>query len=199
MQEKIEDKRITYEEFLAWCDEDTLAEWVDGEIEYYSPASMKHQDIVNWLCSLLRIYVESHKLGKVISGPFQMRLRKLKCGREPDILFILNENLSKLNATYLDGPADLVVEVISEESRMRDKRIKFDEYQEAGIKEYWLIDPYEKIINFYVLKKDKYQKIEPKQGIYYSKVIKNFWLNTNWLFEDPLPKVLDVLRELSIV
>jgi Uma2 family endonuclease len=184
---------------LAWCNEDTLAEWVDGEIEYYSPASMKHQDIVNWLCSLLRIYVESHKLGKVISGPFQMRLRKVKRGREPDILFILNENLSKLNATYLDGPADLVVEVISEESRMRDKRIKFDEYQEAGIKEYWLIDPYEKIINFYVLKKDRYQKIEPKQGIYYSEVIKNFWLNTNWLFKDPLPKVLDVLRELSIV
>jgi Uma2 family endonuclease len=199
MQEKIKNKKLTYEEFLKLCDEDTLAEWVDGEVIYYSPASMKHQDIVLWLAKIISEYVLSKNMGKVLIAPFQMYLKDINRGREPDILFISNQNLARLNTNYMEGPADLVIEVISEESRMRDKKIKFKEYEKAGIKEYWLIDPYNKVANFYLLKENKYQKIEPKQNIYHSEVIKNFWLNINWLFEDPLPKVIDVLRELSII
>jgi Uma2 family endonuclease len=199
MQEKVNNKRLTYEEFLALCDEDTLAEWVDGKVEYYSPATMKHQDIVLWLAKVISEYVSFKNIGKVLITPFQMYLKDIKRGREPDILFISNKNLARLNTAYFDGPADLVVEIISEESRMRDKKIKFEEYEKSGVKEYWLIDPYDKVANFYLLKGDKYQKIEPKQNIYYSEVIKDFWLNTNWLFEDPLPKVIDVLRDLNII
>jgi Uma2 family endonuclease len=194
MQEK--NNKMSYEEFLAWCDEDTLAEWVDGEVIKYSPASFRHQKIVNFLSRLLGMYIEMNNLGEILIAPFQMKLER--SGREPDILFVKKERLNILNTTYIDGPADLVIEIIAEESRMRDKKIKFEEYEEAGIKEYWLIDPYDKVANFYVLKRNKYQKIEPKQDIYYSEVIKGFWLNINWLFEEPLPKVVDILREFGM-
>jgi len=50
---------IRYEDFLDFCDEDTLAEWVDGKIERYSPASDAHQDLSDWLTSVLRVYVEA--------------------------------------------------------------------------------------------------------------------------------------------
>ncbi len=52
--------KMTYEEFLEWCDEDTLAEWVDGEVVMTSPASNKHQDIADFLVSVLRPFVEMH-------------------------------------------------------------------------------------------------------------------------------------------
>ncbi len=64
--------KMTYEEFLAWADEDTLAEWVDGEVVMASPASDRHQDLVGFLESTLRPYVESHGAGivrqRAISG-----------------------------------------------------------------------------------------------------------------------------------
>lgn len=53
---------ISYEDFLALCDEDTLAEWVNGKIEWYSPASNVHQDMVRWLTAVLSVYVEAKKL-----------------------------------------------------------------------------------------------------------------------------------------
>jgi len=53
-----EPPRMSYEEFLQWADEDTLAEWVDGEIIMTSPASKRHQDIADILTSVLRSFVE---------------------------------------------------------------------------------------------------------------------------------------------
>jgi ABC-type thiamine transport system ATPase subunit len=50
-----EPRKMTYEEFLAWADEDTLAEWVDGEVVMYSPASKRHQSIADFLTSVARV------------------------------------------------------------------------------------------------------------------------------------------------
>jgi len=131
-------KKMTYEEFLDWADEDTLAEWVDGEVVIYSPASDRHQDISGFLESVLRSFVEARQLGVVRSAPFQMKLEQ---GREPDLLFVADEHLDRLKETRLDGPADLVVEIISEESMGRDRGEKFYEYARGGVPEYWLLDP----------------------------------------------------------
>ena len=60
--------KMTYEEFLDWADEDTLAEWVDGEVVMYSPASKQHQLIVGFLEKVLGTFVEQHNLGVVLSG-----------------------------------------------------------------------------------------------------------------------------------
>ena len=109
-------EKLSYEDFLDWCDEDTLAEWVDGEIIMYSPASKKHQDLDDFLVSILRIYTETNELGMVFSAPFQMKLPGDLPGREPDLIFVSNVNLHRLQETYLDGPADLAVEIISKES-----------------------------------------------------------------------------------
>src|SRR5947207_508232 len=80
--------RLSYEAFLDWCDEDTRAEWVDGEVIVVSPASLPHQDLGDFLTALLRILAERDQLGRVISAPFQMRLQSPARGREPDILFV---------------------------------------------------------------------------------------------------------------
>jgi len=190
--------RMTYEEFLAWADEDTLAEWVDGEVVMYSPASDRHQDISDFLESVLRSFVEARQLGIVRSAPFQMKLEQ---GREPDLLFVARERLERLKETYLSGPAGLVVEIVSPESVGRDRGTKFREYERAGIPEYWLIDPQTKRAEFYRLTENEQYRLVPPdgEGIYGSAVLHGFWLRVAWLWQTPLPSVIDVLHELGLI
>src|SRR5438128_553051 len=131
--------KLSYEEFLR-TDEYSWAEWVDGEVIPLSPASKKHQLLVSFLTALLQHFVEAHHLGLVIAAPFQMKTGHELPGREPDILFVSSEHLDRLRDTYLNGAADLVVEVISPESLIRDRGDKFYEYERGGVKEYWLLD-----------------------------------------------------------
>lgn len=167
---------LTYEEFLDWADEDTHAEWVDGEVVMPSPASERHQDIVRFLTALLSGYAEFRDLGKVYPAPFQMRLER--SGREPDVLFVSNAHLDRIKKTYLDGPADLVIEVISPESVGPDRGEKFYEYQKADIPEYWLIEPESGRAEFYQLNdQGEYRLIEPgPDGRYQSRALSGFWL-----------------------
>ncbi len=155
-------RKITYEEFLAWCDEDTWAEWVDGEVVMVSPASVPHQEIKRLLVAILQTYVEQHDLGEVLDAPFQMRLAEIHRGREPDVLFIAKAHLARLKETYLDGPADVVIEIVSPESGPQDRGEKYYGYEAAGVREYWLIDPDRQQAEFYRLNtQNRYALIPP--------------------------------------
>jgi len=190
-------RRMTYEEFLAWADEDARAEWVDGEVVMSSPASDRHQDILRFLTVVLSAYSEAHNLGIIRPAPFQMRLAH--SGREPDLLFLAREHLERRRPTYLDGPADVVVEILSPESATRDRGEKFYEYEAAGIPEYWLIDPVREQAEFYRLSDDKlYHAVLPDaEGHFTSQTIAGFVLRIAWLWQPPA--VLDALRELRLV
>ncbi|MCI2430380.1 Uma2 family endonuclease [Candidatus Acetothermia bacterium] len=190
--------KLRYEEFLKLYDEDTYAEWVDGEVILLSPASNRHQDLVRFLTVILDLYVEKHHLGVIRPAPFQMRLGL--SGREPDLLFVAQEHSERLKENYLDGPADLAIEIISPESRLRDRGEKLAEYELAGVREYWLIDPDEKRADFYLLSSDgRYDRHRPQpDGRYRSEVLAGFELDTNWLWRSPLPPVLGVLKELKL-
>lgn len=194
-------QKVSYEEFLRACDEDTLAEWVNGEIVMTSPASRRHQGIVDFLVGVLGAYVQQRELGHVISAPFQMKTGPDLGGREPDVLFIQLDHLSRLRDTYLDGPADLVVEVVSPESRLRDRGEKLAEYELGGVREYWIIDPDKRQVDLFLLGEDgRYERRKPDaQGIYHSTVVPGFWIDAQWLWADPPPKTLSVLRQLGVV
>jgi len=191
-----ERRKMTYEEFLAWADEDTLAEWVNGKVVMNSPASRQHQGIMDFLVKVIGIYVEAHDLGTVISAPFQMKLEQ---GREPDVLFVAREHLERLKEIFLDGPADLVVEIASPDSLERDRGAKFYEYERAGIPEYWLIDPLRQRVEFYQLDAEgRYRLVEPDaQGVYRSAILPGLRLRVEWLWHTP--PVLQVLRELQVI
>lgn len=188
---------LTYEEFLEWLDEDTRAEWVDTEVIVMSPASMHHQKIAGFLEALLRILAEQHDLGQVLSAPFQM---KLENGREPDVLFVAEGHRERLQDLYVNGPADLAVEVVSPTSGPRDRGEKFYEYEAGGVGEYWLVDPVREEVEVYRLKGGRYRTVQPEEeDVYRSEVLPGFWMRASWLWQEPLPKVLDVLREWEII
>ncbi len=188
---------VSYEAFLDWLDEDTRAEWVHGEIIVMSPASNRHQQIAGFLVAVLGIYVEERELGQVLCAPFQM---KMEHGREPDVLFVAEAHRDRLRETYLKGPADLVVEIVSPESGPRDRGEKFYEYEAGGVPEYWLVDPAREQLEVYRLAEGRYHSIRPEEeDVYRSEVVPGFWLRAGWLWQQPLPKVLDVLRRWEIV
>jgi len=142
--------RMTYEESLDWAGEDTVAERVDREVLLVSPAGDRHQDLVRFFTSVLGVYVVQRHLGVGCPAPFQMKLAR---GREPDVLFVAQVHLERLTPTHLEGPADVVVEVMSTTPRDRalDRGEEFFEYEQGGVREYWLADPVRNEAEFYRL------------------------------------------------
>ena len=193
------DRLISFEEFLDWADEDTHAEWVDGEVYVASPASIEHQQIKMFLVRLMAEFLDVHPKGLVFDAPFLLRLPNRTSGREPDILVVLNEHAERVTPTLLNGPADLVVEIVSPESDGRDRGEKFVEYERAAIPEYWLIDPLRSQVHFYQLDAEgHYQPASIQDEIYRSPVLEGFWLRPAWLWQRPLPLLRTVLEELGL-
>jgi Uma2 family endonuclease len=192
---------MSYDEFLSWADEDTHAEWVGGKVIVFMPPKTVHQRMTMFLAMLLFQYVRLLNLGEVLTAPFEMRARPDGPAREPDLLFVAHEHLDRLTPERLGGPADLIVEIVSDSSLARDRADKFYEYQEAGVREYWIIDPRpgkERADFYQLMPDDKYQAALPdEQGRYHSLVLPGFWLQVDWLWQEPLPDPLQALRELA--
>jgi len=186
--------KISYEEFLQWLDEDTWAEWVDGEVQLMSPVNDEHQMVVTYLSALLTNYASAMRVGIVMGEPFQMKSGPHLPGRSPDILFVSSSRSHLIQRHFLNGPADLVVEVISPESRARDRGEKYYEYEQAGVKEYWMVDPDRKQVEFHVLSPQGiYQPaFVGNEGEYHSTAVEGFWIRVEWLWQRP--PMQDVLR-----
>ena len=193
--------RMTFEEFLAWADEDTWAEWVDGEVVPLTPASTRHQLVSRFLSDLVGNFVLLRGLGVVLPPPYLVKLPPpIGRGREPDLVFVAADRLGLLKATYCDGAPDLVVEVTAPESFARDRGQKFVEYEAAGVKEYWLVDPDRRQAEFYVLGEDgRYHPVPAEEGVYRSRVLPGLALKLEWLWQDPPPAGVAALREMGVI
>jgi Uma2 family endonuclease len=192
--------RMSYEEFLAWADEDVHAEWVDGEVIVQMPPKRPHQRVVAFLLQVIGLFTQLFQLGEVLPAPFEMRATPDGPAREPDLIFVAREHLDRLSQERLSGPADLVVEVISDDSVARDRADKFYEYQEAGVREYWILDsrPGRERTDFYVLDdKGRYRPVPPESdGRYHATVLPGFWLSVDWVTSVEPPAVLTALAQI---
>ncbi len=122
-------------------------------------------------------------------------------GRAPDIIYVRPENLHRLQKNYLDGPADLVVEIISPGSQIIDSLTKQDEYEAGGVSEYWLIDPQNSSARFYILQPSGKFLVAPlaEDGYFESFVMPGVRLKVDWLWEAELPLETDILRAWGII
>jgi Uma2 family endonuclease len=194
-----ENNLMTEEEFLEFCDEDTFAEYVDGEVIMNSPVSYKHNQIMSFLDTIIRMFISKKDLGIIFTEGFQIRIAPNR-RRIPDLFFVSEENPVKITDTEINGAPDLVIEIVSPSSVARDWREKYLEYEAAGITEYWVIDPNSKHAEIYVLDENrKYQVQKVENGIVKSNVLDGFWLKPEWFWQEPLPNVLGIVKELGII
>lgn len=186
---------MTEGEFVAWCDEDVKAEWVDGEVVIMSPSSYRHVLIVGWLIRVLGDFVEDRDLGEVLGPELMIRLAGPKRRLVPDVLFIAKGRLGLLQKNHLEGAPDLAIEVVSPDSQERDRIDKFADYQRAGVREYWIIDPIEEELKVYALGADRrFAEVAPVDGRTHSTVIPGFFLRAEWLWRNPPPAKRLALR-----
>jgi Uma2 family endonuclease len=189
---------VSFEAFLDWLDEDKRAEWVDGEITEMAPVNLGHQDILRFLFLWIGVFVDRHRLGRLYMPPTLMHLAGRPSGREPDLLFIANEHLHRRTRNFIEGPGDLVVEIVSPDSVVRDNRDKLAEYEGAGVPEYWIVDELKHEARFYVLgETGRYQRAPVSaDGIYTSTVLPALRLRVDWLWRDPPPTIEEALADL---
>jgi len=116
-----------------------LVEFTQGFVEVLSMPTVFHQRIVAFLYNALLVFATANRLGEVLFAPVRVRLWSGKY-REPDLVFMNMENGARITRDYWIG-ADLVLEVVSDDDRRRDLEVKRQEYAQAGIPEYWIVDP----------------------------------------------------------
>lgn len=181
---------LTFEDFLELVHEDEKADLIDGVIYYMaSPENIGHNKLIGWLYKLISSYVEEKGLGEVTFSRVAYRLSD-RTGPEPDVAFVRTERLGLLKETYVDGPPDLAVEIVSPESIERDYEDKRLRYEEAGVEEYWIIDPKERAATFLVRTPDSgFAEALLECTIFRSHVLPGFDLDVRWLWRSPLPAV----------
>jgi Uma2 family endonuclease len=195
-------RTMSYEAWLGWAGASTQSEWVDGEVIEFMPPDTLHQCLVWFLAFLLGWYARARRLGELFLSPFEMRLRPGHVSREPDLLFVARDRFDRLDEKRLDGPADLAIELISDDSVVRDRSDKFDEYQQAGVREYWIFDARpgrrHRADFFRLNAAGAYEPALPDaDGRYHSSAVPGFWLRPDWLWQDPLPDPLPLLAEIA--
>jgi Uma2 family endonuclease len=188
---------LSFEAFMVWAMQtDLRAEWAVGEVQLMSPASIEHQRLVGFLFALIDHVVRTHGLGDVFFAPVILRLASRPSGREPDLIFVATAHAERVKDTYIEGPADLVIEVVSPESDLRDRGEKFLEYEADRIPEYWLIDAVRQAAHFFRLGDDsRYHTVELVEATYTTPLLPGLRLRPAWLWERPLPRVDLLLAE----
>jgi Uma2 family endonuclease len=196
--------RMSYEEYERTVGLTAHSEWVDGEVTVFMSPIPRHARIVRYLILLLGYFSELRQAGEVFAAPLEMKLRAGRSYREPDLLFVLTENLGRIDNRRLNGPADLAIEVLSADDPDRDLVEKYKEYEAAGIPEYWIVDGRDgregrSGVQFFALGLDgRYVEIAPDaDGRLRSRILDGFWLDPAWLAADPLPSVVDCLRQIA--
>jgi Uma2 family endonuclease len=184
---------MTEAEFVDWCPETLRAEWVNGSVILMSPSNVEHDDLSTWFTTLLRTFVEDRNAGRVFHDVF-VRFAGQRRRRVPDLMLVSNERLNLLEPTFLDGPPDLLIEIVSPDSQSRDRREKYLEYEKAGVREYWIVDPLSKTVEVSRLERKKFRQIEEIDGVIASSVLRGFRIKTAQLWLKPLPKVSAVLK-----
>lgn len=148
----------TYEAYAARTDDGECYEIVQGVLVMSPAPQFRHQRLIVRLTTYLSTQIIEQQLGEVIVSPFDVVLTPQNVF-QPDLLVVLNEHLDRIQERCLMGAPDLVVEIISPSSKLYDRVNKHMAYEQAGIPEYWLVDPHAQSIEVFALEGEKYHSL----------------------------------------
>lgn len=154
------ENRYTLADVFSWPEEER-AELIEGAPVSMAPPSRVHQEIVSELTRQLGNYLEGKKC-RVYPAPFAVRLFEKDGDRPEDVDTMVEPDLSvicdpgKLDDAGCKGAPDLVIEVLSPSTQRHDRLTKYNLYQRAGVREYWIVDPSAHSIQSFVLEDGHY-------------------------------------------
>ena len=172
--------RTLADEIRASAQDGTIVELVSGAIAKRGAPGTRHENIVARIHEKLSTHVDAHDLGAVFRLPWPLELSKFDVVR-PDVFFTSLES-GVVGVDGFMGRPELVVEVISPETRERDLGEKKRLYQWAGVLEYWIVDPESRTIQGYVKGKNKFEPIPAGDSVFRSNLLPGFELDLSCLF-----------------
>ncbi len=170
--------RMTAEEFMNLPECECKYELVDGVVFMSPSATPPHQRILTRIAHDIATYLDQNPIGEVyVEVDVNLGARH---GRNvvycPDVVYLRRERAEQ-SQERISGAPDLVVEVISFDSRQYDSITKKDDYERCGVTEYWLIDPLESKMTFYVRQGEKFAESAPDGDTFTSTAIPGFTLD----------------------
>lgn len=143
-------RRLTYEDFLLFPDDDGLRhEIIDGEHYVTAAPNLRHQELVGRLFLTIGTFVEDRpERGRVFLSPFDV-VFSFHDIVEPDLVFVAPDQFDILTDKNIQGTPALVVEILSPSTRRRDRAIKRQLYDRADVREYWLVDPEQDVVTIH--------------------------------------------------
>ncbi len=149
----------TYEDWLKLPDDGYRYEVINGVLYMTPPPRPRHQRVSFRLARRLSDFAEEHHLGEVLVAPIGVRLPNQPVPFQPDILFIRAERLDIIGEENVEGVPDLIVEILSPSNWLYDRREKMKVYEEAGVPEYWIVDPRTRTVEVYVLEEGAFLQV----------------------------------------
>jgi Uma2 family endonuclease len=183
---------LTAGDFLEWLEPGRHADLIDGEVFMHSPVSTRHAQLLNFVDRLLGTYTDRHQLGQLFREVVAVKLS----GRNvflPDLAFYASGRGEAVKPTHLEGAPDLVVEVLSPRTGERDTGPKFAEYEQHGVREYWILDPETLAHRFYRRREEELMEYADEQARVSSEVVAGFFVLRSRLDPEHLPRLDDAL------
>ncbi len=156
-------KSYTYAEYLTWRF-DEMVELIKGKLFKMSPAPTdKHQVVSGSLHRDIASFLKK-KQCRVFHAPYDVRLKRSLNDNEittvvqPDLCIICDQSIR--DERGCNGDPDLIIEILSPSTSKKDVINKFEIYEESGVKEYWIVDPINELVDVLVLKDNKYQLVK---------------------------------------
>ena len=151
----------TYDDYARLPDDGKRYEVIRGELYMSAAPRPLHQRVITRLAFFLEGYLEESNLGTAFAAPIDVLLpEKLGDPVQPDIVVIRRESLPVVGELNIQGAPDLVMEVLSPSNPSHDRSLKHELYAEAGVPEYWIIDPLERTVEIHVLRAGSYILLE---------------------------------------
>jgi Uma2 family endonuclease len=199
LEQPIQGEQMSFEQWMSDDNpQDLLIEAPEKQspvVKAPSPATGQHQDVRLYLTLLIKTFVEMTDAGLVRDLPYEVRLTDsiVYC---PDIVFVSNSSFDRVYDAYIEGPPDIIFEVLSVESTAIDRGEKFVAYEAYGVREYWLIDPIRELADLYHLGPDgHYDEFRPDiAGRLRSRALRGFTLDLDLLWKRVLPTTADVVK-----
>lgn len=190
---RLEEERKKRLLFYETIDEDTKAEFINGEVYYHSPVKKEHNDTAGAVFGLLNNFVIVHQLGYV--GYDKIMVTLSRNDYEPDICFFGNDKAQHFKTGQMHFPVpDLAVEILSSNVQ-HDRETKFQDYQTHRVEEYWIIDPVAMVLEQYILENNAYQlHLKASEGHVKSRVVAGFNILIPAIFDQQI--YLEELRKI---
>ncbi len=153
--------------------EGTLAELIDNVIVMSPSPLSRHQQTSNRINNRIFNHLErTGQKGEIFTAPMDVYLDEHGNAVQPDLIIILDENLSIINPDgHIHGVPDMLIEILSQGNKDHDLIIKKKLYERFGVKEYWVIDPKDKLAIGYTLENRTYSEFYRKKGSIHSRLL----------------------------